>query len=197
MRPPPDPPGEPLYPLRRRRPLEAVRGSILALDRQWLRGRELLAEYENQLADRDLVGATAANWVSFPKACAHWRALDALDLPASMLHDAGRFVGEHVHGVLLTTLVRLAGRLGATPWSALGQADKLWTRSWRGGGIAVRRAGPQLAIAEIFDSAAVASSRFFRGATARGIEPFCQRALVVEVDERRTPTSFVLRVSWV
>jgi hypothetical protein len=202
MKPPSEPPGALLYPLQTGvGALEAVRGSILALDWQWLRARSLMAGYEKALPDRELLEVTPSNWVSFPKACAHWRALDALDLPSSQVDDAGRFVGEHVHGAFLSTLVRLAGQLGASPWIALGQCHKLWLRSWRGGGIAVRKVGPLVASVQVFDSAVVASSRFFRGsfrgAVARGIEPFCERALVVEVDERRTATSFVLRASWV
>jgi hypothetical protein len=202
MKPPSDPPGVLVYPLPTGRgPLEAVRGSILALDWQWLRERDLMADYEKLLDDHELIEVTAANWVSFPKACAHWRALDALGLSTSLLDDAGHFVGKHVHGALLATLVRLAGQLGASPWSALGQCDKLWTRTWRGGGVAVRKVTVHAALLDVFDSAAVTSSRFFRGsfrgAVACGIEPFCKRALVVEREERRTPTSFALRISWV
>jgi hypothetical protein len=182
-------------------PLEAVRGSILLLDWQWLRSHDLLSAYEAALEDRSVLEATAAQWVSFPQARFHWRALDALDLPGPMLDDVGRFVGEHVHGAFLTTLVRLAGQLGVSPWSALGQTYKLWTRSWRGGGVVARRVAEQAATLEIVSSAAIVGSRFFRGsfrgAVAAGIAPLCKRALVVEREESRSATSVLLRVSWV
>jgi len=182
-------------------PLDAVRGSILVLDWQWLRGHELMDAYEGVLDDRTVLSATATDWMPFPAASAHWRALDRLDLPPATLDTVGRFVGEHVHNAFLATLIRLAGQLGVSPWSALRQSHKLWTRSWRGGGVVVQRLSQHAARFDVVEAPAVASSRFFRGsfrgAVAVGIAQLCARALVVELNELRTASSFALRVSWV
>jgi hypothetical protein len=198
----PDEAGDLLYPAPTGlRALEAVRGSILILDWRWLRSRNLMASYERALDDRMLLEATATDWMSFPAATAHWRALDSLSLPPSEMEDVGRFVGKHVHSAFLTTLIRLAGELGVSPWSALRQCHKLWTRSWRGGGVVVRRVSPTAARIDVVSSGAIVPSRFFRasfrGAVADGIAQLCTRAHVVELEDERTSSAFALRASWV
>jgi hypothetical protein len=192
--------GEALFPRPNVGPIEAVRGSLLVIDWRWLREHGLFERYADALGSaRSLLHATATEWVPFPHGMAHWRALDALGLSPSVEHDVGKFLGEHVHNVVLTTLVRLAGKLGVTPWAALLQSHKLWLRSWQGGGMAVYRAGEHAARVEILGAQVVQAHAFRNGVTGTieaGIAPFCSKAVIVERPEERTPSSIVLRVSW-
>jgi hypothetical protein len=193
--------GELLYPMPDVLPaLKAVRGSILLLDWRWLREISLFEKYESALADRALLATMASDWVPIALAARHWGALDALGLPATTIAEAGHFVGSHVHGAFLRTLVRLAGSLGTSPWAALGQSQKLWERSWRGGGLVIRRVGQLSARLDVVNASVVSASPFFRasfrGAVAEGIAPFCARPVVVELEELRTSSSFAMRASW-
>lgn len=189
-----------VQPPRDMRPVAAVRGTLLLIDWRWLREQGLFDAYARALGSaRSLLEADAADWVPFPLAREHWTALDALELSREQMVAMGTHMGEHAHNIVLATLVRLAGKLGMSPWPALGQCHKLWTRSWLGGGMAVHRTGEHSARLEVL-GASVVGARAFRvgitGTIVAGIAPFCRRPLVVEDGDARTPTSMSLRVSW-
>jgi hypothetical protein len=193
--------GEPLSePPKHAVPVEAVRGTLLLIDWRWLRENALFDAYRSALGPGDaLLATTASEWVPFPAAMAHWRALDSLQLSPSREHEIGKFLGEHVHHIVLGTLVRLAGQVGVSPWVALGQCGKLWQRSWRGGALTAYRQGPTTARLELLNAPVVASHAFRHGVTGTvlaGIAPFCTRPIVTERSEERTSTSIVLRASW-
>jgi len=192
---------EPLAePPRSLRPVSAVRGTLLVIDWRWLRDNGHFDAYAEALGGaRSLLDAGAADWVPFSLGREHWRALDALDLPWDQVVAMGTHMGEHAHNIVLATLVRLAGKLGMSPWPALSQCHKLWMRSWQGGGMAAYRTGDREARVEVLQ-AGVVGARAFRvgitGTIVAGIVPFCRRPVVVEDDEARTPTSMSLRVRW-
>jgi hypothetical protein len=182
------------------RDLDGMRGSVILLDWRWLRDNDRFDDYKKVLgAAHPLLDAGASDWVDLPLVLEHYRALDALDMTQSEAVEVGRTVGPRIHGVFLNTLVRLAGQLGVGPWAALGQGYKLWTRSFRGGGVAAYRTSDRSARIEIVQSV-IAQSRFHRasfiGVTAAGLEPFCKSVLVQERADGRTSSSFVLRASW-
>lgn len=199
--PPPSRAEEPLYALPATlRDLDGMRGAVIFLDWRWLRDNGRYDRYREAVgAGHPLLDAGASDWVDLPLVLEHYRALDALDMTQSEAIEVGRTVGPRIHGVFLNTLVRLAGQLGVGPWAALGQGYKLWTRSFRGGGVASFKTTDRSARIEIVQSA-IAQSKFFRasfiGVTAAGLEPFCKSAVVQERPEGRTSTSFVLRASW-
>lgn len=195
------PADEPLFdPPRNVGPVSAVRGTLLLIDWRWLREQGLFDAYARTLGtSRALLEAGATDWVPWSLGRAHWEALDALALSPERQVAMGTFMGEHAHNIVLATLVRLAGKLGMSPWPALGQCHKLWTRSWRGGGMAAFRTGACSARVEVFDASVVGSLSFRTGITGTivaGIAPFCRTPAVVEDVESRTPTSMALRVSW-
>jgi hypothetical protein len=194
--------GEPLFdPPTDVSPIESVRGSLVLIDWRWLRENDLFDAYATALGPSRgaLLDVTAAAWVPFPLGLEHWRAIDALALSPEVEHAVGKFMGEHVHNVVLATLVRLAGHLGVTPWAALAQCHKLWLRSWKGGGMAAYRTGTRSARVEILN-AQVVQTRSFRngvpGTITAGIAPFCRRSIVSEIVKSRTTSSMALSVSW-
>jgi hypothetical protein len=199
--PPPSRPEQLLYSLPLMlRDMDGMRGSVIVLDWRWLRDNDMFDRYAATLGvSHPLLQAAAAEWVDLPLVREHYRALDALGMTHSEAIEVGKTVGPRIHGVVLKTLVRLAGQLGVGPFVALGQSYKLWTRSFRGGGVAVYRTTDRSARIEILQTV-ISQSRFFRasfiGVTVAALDPFCENAIVQERAEGRTDTSFVLRVSW-
>jgi hypothetical protein len=195
-------PGEvPLFePPRDAASVRAVRGTLLLIDWRWLREHGLFDAYTHVFGgSRELLDAGAAEWVPWPLGLRHWEALDALDLTREEYVAMGTFMGEHAHNVVLATLVRLAGKLGMSPWPALSQCHKLWTRSWRGGAMVAYRSGERSARVEVLQANVVGTRSFRTGVTGTivaGIAPFCRKPVVVEDAAARTPTSISLRVSW-
>jgi hypothetical protein len=182
--------------------LEAVRGSILFLDWTWLRTHGRYEQYAERVEAphrETLIKAATSDWLGVDFLLAHYRALDAMRLPYQEAFDVGRLVGERAHGALLATILRLAGGLGASPWFALGNAHKMWERTWRGGGIAVFRTGARSARIESVGNPA-ATSPFhrasFSGAFAVGLESLCKRCRIDELGRARTDTSFALSLEW-
>jgi hypothetical protein len=182
--------------------LEAARGTIFFLDWRWLRTRNAYDRYVDQvhpaLRER-LLAVTSGDWAPVELLQAHYRALDSLGFSREEAVDCGVSVGEALHGSMLRTLVRLAGHLGATPWFAMEQAQKLWSRSWRGAGVRPVRFGDRSARLEIVRNPA-ARSDFHRasvaGAISVGIGWLCRQHVVKEVDSERRGDGFVLQIDW-
>jgi hypothetical protein len=180
--------------------LDAVRGSVVVLDQRALRERGLFPRYERALGGaHPLFAITASEWVPLATASDHWRALDALELPAHQIQELGRKIAEDLHGPFLATLLRLARQLGTTPWAALRQAHKLWSRSWRGGGMLVRPVSDtsaELAVIQVpvVESPWVRNS--LMGAVVGGVAPLCRRLNVRELASERSAHSYTMLVSW-
>ena len=196
-------PGQPLYQLPAAiKPLDAVRGTVLALDWRALRSFGIYADYQTglTLAQRtQLLEVTAGSWVPLELVLAHYHALDVLGLERDVIHRVGESVGEGVHGAFLSTLVRLAGKLGVSPWLALEQCYKLWVRTWRGGGISVVRVGERVAHVSLIETPVCASSFFctsFAGALCAGIAPFGKSPEADEVPGSRSHNAVEYRVAW-
>jgi hypothetical protein len=173
---------------------------LLLIDWRWLREHDRLQAYTEALGDsRSLLDAAASEWIPHAVGRRHWEAIHAIQLSREQLVAMGTFMGERANNVVLATLVRLAGKLGASPWPALGQCYKLWTRSWRGGGVAAYRHGEHSARLEVFGASTFAL-RCFRtgiiGTITVGLAAFCREPVVVERADARTATSISLRVSW-
>lgn len=180
--------------------MSASRGTILALE--W-RGLRQLGLYESYLeaidpARRDeLLTPTPGMWVPADIMHLHYQTVDDMYLDPEDIRQIGWGVGNGAHGAFLGTLVRLAGTLGVTPWFPLKQANKLWSRSWRGGSVAVHRLEPQLAHLTFFDIG-LCQYRYFRfsmeGVIAAAITPFCTK---LDVRERTAaPTMASFRIEW-
>ena len=182
--------------------VDAVRAFVFLSGLRWMeqkgvahKFRELLPEYLRVL----VTSLTTNDWVPIDQALDAYAACDALGLSMEEQIELGRFVSAANNGVVVQTISRLIGKLGATPWTALAHADKVWQRSNRGGAIAVYKVGEKIARLE-FWQCPLAKSPFFvtsmRGAIAIGAEPFAERVVISEISEMTTPDSFALRVMW-
>lgn len=182
--------------------LEAARGTIVALDWRVLRQLGLYDSYASALDPslRDAVlFATAGSWVPLDGIIAHYAALDSLRLDETTRRLIGWLVAEGVHGSLLTTLLRMAGSFGVTPWLPLERSNKLWERSWKGGALLVHRVGEQSAELQVLE-APICASPFFRssfaGVLAGSIAPFGKVPTAQEIVSSRGPSSVTYHVSW-
>jgi hypothetical protein len=182
-------------------PVDAVRGFVFTSGLSWMRERGLTERYRELLPAQHrgrMMGITAAEWLPLADALVAYAACDAMNLSFDEQIDLGRAVSAANNGIVVTTILRLVGRV-ASPWTALGHVDRVWQRSNRGGAVAVYKLGPRQARLE-FWQCPLARSPFFltsmRGAIAAGIEPFCERLVVAESPEHTTPDQFALRVLW-
>ena len=194
-----EPDGELLYPIPTQGPITAVRGSVIIADQMFLRENGHREAYEHALATRSLLAVTAAEAIPIATAHAHWSALDGLALPTSLIQQNGRELAGRVHGEFLQTLVKLAGKLGFSPWTPLKNTQKVWGRLYLGSGVAVWRLGEALARFDVLDMA-LCKSRFFRtscmGGIAGSLKPFCKSVTVFEREGLRTGSSMSIRVAW-
>lgn len=184
-------------------PLNAARGTILALD--WYAFRQL-GFYDAYVAAMPaplwaaFSAVTAGSWVPLDLVREHYHVLDGLQLEQNVMRTVGRIVGERVHGTFLSTLIRLVGKSGmVSPWLALEQVYKLWTRSWQGGGITVHRQADTAARVTIVQTSLCSSDFFctsFSGAVAAGVAPFGKGTAVQLINASRTGTSVAYRVTW-
>lgn len=200
-------PEELLYPPGRQtrltaRRLDAVRGFVFTSGSKWLADRGLLERHRALLprAVQERVAAyTASEWVPLEDALALYAACDALRLSTEEQLDLGRSVSRANNGLVMTTIAKLAGGMGVSPWVALRNIDRVWQRNNRGGAVAVYKLGERAARLE-FWQVPLAVSPFFvtsmRGAVAVGLEGFSKRVAVTEAPELLTPDSFALRLAW-
>jgi hypothetical protein len=188
-----------LYPIPALGRLTAVRGSVLIADQMFLREQGHGDAYERALTERSLLTVTAAELIPLAAVHAHWHALDSLALPTSVIQQNGRELARRVHGEFLQTLVKLAGKLGFSPWTPLRNSQKVWGRLYQGSGVAVWRQGDAMARFDVLDMP-LCKSRFFRTSCMAGIEAslgsFCNGVTIIEREAARTSSSMSVRVAW-
>jgi hypothetical protein len=199
--------GEIIVPLRVPReqllPVTRVRSTLVLSSLQSLRVRGLFESYLGALdpaAHAPILEIVAGVWLDMDVALAHYRACDALGLPADLQVAMGHDVSERVQGTVLGVTARAARGVGVTPWTGLTQTPRLWDRVFDGGGgIEVRKMGPKDAQVELVGLPLLDVAYFrhaYRGAFLAGLELFCRRAYVDELDERRAAMGAIYRVSW-
>jgi hypothetical protein len=188
--------------LRAPRDVDAMRGTILVSTFRWLRERDLETRYREALdpaARPVLLETAAADWVPIALGLAHYDALDSLALSHDVCIALGADVSHTINGVFLNTVARLAGTLGATPFTPLARAAKVYARNFRGGAIAVSRVADTEARFEV-RGAPMARSRVHRdtieGSLLDGCLPFAANAKVSEIIASRSPTSYAYRIRW-
>lgn len=150
-----------------------------------------------------MVGALAASWLPIELWKIHFDVVDGLNLTDVQLSRMGAMVGARILDNLFGTLVRTARQAGAEAgiWLGFAQADRIWTRIFQGGGVAVIQTGPKDAIVEV-SGLPVVGSRFFRvafSAFVRGAMMLVAKSCFVKpvAARRPQPDSLAVSVSWV
>ena len=180
-----------------------VRTTLIVSSLQSLRKRDLYQRYmdllppEHHATVRSMI---AGQWVPMRVAEAHYDACEALGFDRREVNAIGREVGDRIEGTFLATMVRMAGSVGATPWTALSYVDRLYDRVFAGGGGAgVFKLGPKDAEFH-FVGVPLCRIPYFRSAMAGvvevGAELFCSKAYAKEVPDAAPPMGAVLHIAW-
>jgi len=129
-----------------KRPITHVRGTLLVSSLLSLRKRGHFEAYARALPRdvRDQVlEAIGPTWVPVEMVLAHYRACDALGLSAVEVKAMGASVADSIQGTFLHSVLRTI-RDGTTPLVLLGKFDRLFERTFQGGGgIHVVLTGPK------------------------------------------------------
>ena len=179
-----------------------VRSSLLVSSLQSLRSHGLYDRYlalvDPELRDTILTSAVGI-WLPMAFGIAHYAACEALRIPAADQIALGHEVGNRIQGSLVGLLVRSARGAGATPWTVLRQADRLWDRVFQGGnGPLVTKRGPKEARVELLGLPLLSVPYFrhaYRGTFLAGLELFANKVYVNE-SPQRGENDAEFRVSW-
>jgi hypothetical protein len=152
------PPPEVVVPLRTSphdiTPVTRVRTTLVHSSRRALEKRNLLAAYSTQLSRADraaLENLVPGRWLGMDLAMAHYRAVDALQLPLSDQLALGGNVADIIQGTLIGTLLRMASQgLRLTPWTGVNQYARIWDRLFMGGDLMVEKLGPREAVVTMY-----------------------------------------------
>lgn len=181
--------------------LRHVRSTLLCSSISELRTRGFLDRYVTLLrkATADaLIPGVAATWLPVDLAMEHYEACERLSISADEAYDFGAASATRVQHAFLKTFVAVARGAGAGPLTVLPKYPRLWGRHFSGGNIVVTRAGPKDVLLDIRD-VPLARYAFFRAAF-RGANDAALRMLAATVyvrEQRSSPTSLCLRLSWV
>jgi hypothetical protein len=141
--------------------------------------------------------AIAGSWIDIDVALSHYRAVDALQLPASDQVSMGESVGRTVRNYLIGTGGQSAPAEGATPWDILQHTQRTWDRLYVGGDVSIEETGPKQFVRTMY-GLPLCEVPYFRHAS-RGImrtviSRWCTKCEVSEV--AWTPTTLEWQVSW-
>lgn len=180
----------------------SFRGTWLTSSLRATRERGLLERYLERLPRRyhePVLNSVVGEWLPVEVAVAHYEAMDQLRLPEDEIIKIGLEVTERFHRGFYRTVFQLAKAVGATPWTILAQTQKMWDRTWVGGGLAIWKSGPSLARGHIvgWPCARVPYCRVaMRGVMLGTVALFCKQAMVSEIPGRCTDTELCYRMTW-
>jgi hypothetical protein len=144
-------------------------------------------------------GSVAGTWLPCAVAVAHYDACDHLNFTQLELVAIGREVHAHTQASVLAFLVKLAAGLEITPWNAFSQFNRLWERTWVGGGVGIFRLGPKEARMEIVGwpcSGANYIRHAMRGVVVGMLEMFCTKAYAQDLPAYCTSSTLGYRCAW-
>jgi hypothetical protein len=183
--------------------LKALRSTIVVSGIAVFRARGIFDAYSANLdkkARDALLTTVAGTWLPADLTMAHFAAVDAIGMAADDCFDIGATSARRFGETLWGTAVRMTRAAGIDPWTIFGMYDRMWKRSFDGGGFVVSRSGPKEAFVEI---RAMPFSRhaYFRHAL-RGthhavLELFAKTVYVREVPQKTHPEGFSMRIAWV
>jgi hypothetical protein len=148
-----------------------------------------------------LLSAPVGTWLPAELALAHFAAVDAIGLTPEQCFDIGGASARRFSETLWGTALRMARAAAAIePWNVFDMYERLWRRSFDGGGFVVTRCGPKEALVEL-KAMPFARHAYFRDAlrgTHHALLGLFARTLYVNEEPRRAhPEGFSMRVSWV
>ena len=183
--------------------LKAIRSTVVVSGIAVFKARGIFDAYCANLAPkaRDVLLTTVAgSWLPVDLALAHFAAVDGIGLTSEQSFDIGATSARRFGETLWGTAVRMTRAAGVDPWNIFAIYDRLWKRSFDGGGFTVTRGGPKEAFVDI-RSVPFARYAYFRDAlrgTHQALLGLWARTIYVrEVRSRTHADGFSMRISWV
>jgi len=179
-----------------------IRTTLLSASLLAIKERGLLDEYLRELSPehrRYIESMVGMGWAPFEIGMAHYGALDRLRLSSTEQYEIGLEVGGRVNQSLIGTALRLAGEAGATPWTALAQLPRLWTRMLDGGAVGLYQLGPKDARLELRGCplARYAYCRNgWRGMIVGAVTPLCRRIFNNDIPELTDDNRYAMHAAW-
>jgi hypothetical protein len=183
-----------------------VRGVLVQGTMTHLKSAGLFEEYVARLPEpqRDqIVEALAASWVPVELGVLHFATLDSMKLSERQISTMTEPFGANIFASMFAAFIAATRRAGAEAsiWIGLGQAERVWSRMYDGGGCRVIRVGPKDALLET-SGLPFGKSRCFRTshcAFLRGVLSVATRTCVVkEVPSAGgRPDCVTVAISWV
>ena len=180
----------------------SFRSTWLASSFKAMRERGLMNRYLDNLPKRfhdQVLHSVAGSWLPVEVAVAHYEAMDRLQLDEAEMIKIGLEVTDRFHSGLFSTVFTIARAAGVTPWTILGHTQKMWDKTWVGGGVAIFKSGTKDARGEIvgWPCSRVRYCRIaMRGVMLGTVSLFCRKASVVEIPRYCTETTLGYRMQW-
>lgn len=178
-----------------------TKGTLVVSSLRGLRDADHYDAYLAKLAPKDretIPLVVAGEWISIGVALTHYRACDALGLPAAEIFRLGVLTAQRLTSNLFSTIAKIAKTSGVTPWAGLGQMPRIFESNFRGGGgVRVLKLGPKEARLDLvaFPLMGIPWCRHgWRGTITANAELFCEVCYVTEV--AATSTNVTYRLSW-
>ncbi len=184
-------------------PVTQVRSTLIVSGIQALRSRGFYERYLALLAPEvraKFTALTTGEWLPFELGLEHYRAADNLRLDARTIDGIGAEVAERINGTALSVAIKLSKRAGATPWNALSLAHRINDLNWRGGDIAVWKAGAKEALYQWVGQPCASVPYFltsFAGYLRALSGLFAEKAHARPVLEQCTGSVITCRISWI
>jgi hypothetical protein len=180
-----------------------ARTTLLVSSLQSVRKRNLSERYFELLPREHhaaMLSMIAGQWCAMRIAEAHYEACNGLGFSESAAHQLGAEVGDRIQGTFLAAMVRMVGTVGATPWTALSHAQRLFERVFQGGGgVSVVKRGVKDARV-LFAGVPLCRFPYYRWALSGVFEAaadlFCRKSYAKEIPASATPTSVAFHISW-
>jgi hypothetical protein len=138
-------------------------------------------------------------WVPMDIGLAHYEAANPVGFTPHEQYENGRLVVDRIGRTAFGLAGALARSSGATMWTALSNAQRMWDRVMLGGVLRVYRLGPKEARLEGY-GAPLARIPYvrqgWRGMIAGIGELFCRKVYVTEIPRLCGGSSFGFRIAW-
>ncbi len=183
-------------------PITKIRTTLLSASLLAIKERGLFDDYKRELSTEHreyIESIVGMDWAPFEVGMAHYGALDRLRLSNNEQYEIGLQVGARINQSLLGMAMRLAGEAGATPWTALGQLPRLWTRMLDGGAIGIYELAPKDARIELLGCPLARYGycrNGWRGMIVGALTPLCRRIFITEIPELSDDNNFAMHAAW-
>jgi hypothetical protein len=179
-----------------------VRSTVLDSSIRIIRQRDRFDAYAAALPTKYhevLFNLVVGVWVPMDIGLAHYEAANAVGFTPHEQYQNGRLVVDRISRTAFGLVGALARSSGATMWTALSNAQRMWDRVMLGGMLVVYKLGPKEARLEGY-GAPLARIPYvrqgWRGMVAGVGELFCRKVYVTEIPRLCGGPSFGFRIAW-